>query len=149
MSGCTFAPDLPARRGVRSRQTKGVSTSASAIPGEERRMLGKDAISADVSISACSRSSGGRALLRRSSRQQSSVHCDGGEVEGTIEMGGDIWTGAGGTGVPMANGRAVMDGVDDDSWTLPENWSVFVTPEGREYFFDSRRDVVQWERPTG
>lgn len=139
MIGCTFAPDLPARRGVRSRQTKSASNTASVVPSKEGRM-GKDVTSADVFISACTRSSGANT---GGSRPQSDVNCAGGEAENPFQGGGDVWTDG---GEPMANDRATTNGVD--SWPLPDHWSAFVTPGGREYFFDARRDVVQWERPT-
>lgn len=150
MSGCTFTPDLPARRGVRSRKSPGASiTSTSAASGMERR-TGKEATSADASISACSRSSDSRDSRRQTNLHQSVVNCDGSGAEEKVERGGDVGTGAGGIDMPMASGRATTNGLDDDSWSgpLPDNWSVFVTPEGREYFFDARRGVVQWERPT-
>lgn len=31
---------------------------------------------------------------------------------------------------------------------LPEGWSMFVAPEGRQYFFHAMTGSVQWERPT-
>lgn len=151
MSGCTFTPDLPARRVVRSRQTPGASIAGSATSGKDRRFENDAKIgSADASITACSRSSGGRGSERRSSRHQRSANCYGGEAEDKLEKGGDVGICARSVGISMANGRAATNGVDNDSgsWPLPENWSAFVTPEGREYFFDARRDVVQWERPT-
>ena len=151
MSGCTFTPDLPARHVLRSRQTPDASIGASATCGKDRRLEDYAEIgSADASITACSRSRGGRGPKRRSSRHQRSANCYGGGAEDSLERGGDVWTCARSIGISVANGRAATNGVDDDncSWPLSENWSAFVTPEGREYFFDARRDVVQWERPT-
>ena len=139
-------PDLSATRGVRSRKIPDASISAPAASGKERR-TGKDVPGADAFISACNRSSGGSGSRRPSNRHQSGVNCRGGGAEEKVQRGGDVWTN-GSIGIPMANGRTTTNGADD-SWPLPDNWSAFIAPEEREYFFDARRNVVQWERPTG
>ena len=75
---------------------------------------------------------------------QSGANCAGGESEGYFEEGSDII--CTGDGIPMADGEAATNRVG--SWPLPDKWFAFFTPEERDYFFDARRDVVQWERPA-
>lgn len=140
MAACTFAPELSTKRGQRPTNARSnlakVSTSSGAGQGTGAEH------SAGSSWSSCGPPSDGNLeqhLHHRhpSNKKHGKLRGANERVQSEEEEEEELGVG---------RGRETAGG---GRRALPDGWSTFVAPEGREYYFYAPTGAVQWERPVG
>lgn len=142
MAPCTFAPELSTKRGQRptnaSSNPAKVSTSSGTGQGAGAEH------SAGSSWSSCDPPSDGNLEQHRHHRHPSNNKH--GELSGA---NGRVQSKEEEEELGVDRSREAAGGGLERRRALPDGWSTFVAPEGREYYFYAPTGTVQWERPVG